>query len=163
MRLRCWAISVAALATLLVLAMVPSVRAEGVEPCLASVRQDYKDCKAGCRENYQLAKDTCMNRDHACVENCRADRQVCRQPIVDALNADLAVCNADLEEAKGICRQLYADGTVERDTCIDNAQVVAFLCRKSKRMAARLPLKACRSQFKECVVTNCPPLSIPDP
>ena len=139
------------------------VHAEGVAPCLTAVAQQYQDCKADCRESFQLAKDTCVNRDHQCVESCRADRSTCLQPTLDTLNGDLATCASDLETAKGNCRSLYADGTPERDTCIDDAQVQAFQCRDAAREKARPGIVACRHGFKVCVRTNCPPTSAPDP
>lgn len=138
-------------------------RAEGVMPCISDANQAAKDCKADCTEAYQLAKDTCVNRDHLCVEGCRADRDTCRTDPVADLNAALGACNATLAGAKATCRGLYADGTPERDACIDQAQVVAFTCRRAARQVAKPLLKACRSAFKVCVRTNCPPSSSPDP
>ncbi len=138
-------------------------RAEGVKPCISDANQAAKDCKAGCVEASQLAKDTCVNRDHPCVESCRADRDACRAAPVADLNAALAVCNATLAGARATCRSLYADGTPERDACIDQAQVVAFTCRRAARQVAKPLLKVCRSAFKLCVRTNCPPSSSPDP
>jgi hypothetical protein len=159
---RSWCVSLAAVVASIGAAVTPA-HAEGVDPCIDAAKADFKACKADCRETYQLAKDTCANRDHACVESCRADRDACRTPIVSQLAADLAGCQADLESARATCRSLYADGTPERDTCIDNAQVAAFQCRDAKREVARPGLKACRAAFKSCVRTNCPPLTVPDP
>lgn len=158
-----WCASLAAMAVLVVLSVTSPARAEGVGPCMSAASHAYQDCKAGCRESYQLAKDTCHNRDHVCVEGCRDDRQSCRQPTVDTLNAALDGIEVDLMAAKQICRQLYGDGTAERDTCIDNAQVAAFIRRKAALKAAKPGLALCRTQFKGCVMTNCPPLSVPDP
>ena len=139
------------------------VRAEGTGPCLSAAQHGFIDCKKACVEDFQLAKDTCANRDHACVETCRSARQICRQPTVDVLNAALAVCASDLATAVGNCRNLFADGTPERDSCIDNAQVGAFQCRDRAYTAAAPGLRSCRKQFRSCVNMNCPPLSVPDP
>jgi hypothetical protein len=150
-------------AALLTLAFAaPDARGEDPAPCLVEVGRAFRDCKAVCREDFQLAKDTCANRDHVCVEACRADRQVCREPIVATLNAALAQIEGDLQTAKESCRALYADGTPERDTCIDNAQVDAFQRRDAAREVAKPGLVQCRRDFKLCVRTNCPPLSVPD-
>ena len=112
------------------------------------------DCKAGSKEDYQSAKDACLNRDHICVEACRADRYDCRQAtgFDDAIDA----CNATLAGAKATCRQNNAAGSPGRDMCIDQAQLVAFQCRDSAREAAKPALKDCRKQFKICA-TGCPP------
>ena len=131
--------------------------------CLDDVKTAAGECKAGCREDYQLAKDTCSNRDHVCVESCRSDRQVCLQPTLDQLAAAVGVCNATKSAAVAVCRANHPDGSVELDQCIDQAQVVAFLCRKVAHKAAKPGIGLCRSAFKSCVKTNCPPASVPDP
>src|SRR5689334_5340483 len=46
-------------------------------PCRDEAVQDRKDCRSDCRESFQVAKDGCLNRDHACVEVCRAQRSEC--------------------------------------------------------------------------------------
>jgi hypothetical protein len=153
--------SLTAVAALTVLAVGP-VRAEGVGPCISAANQGYHDCKGGCRESFQLTKDTCANRDHVCVESCRADRQTCSQPILNTFNTALAASAVLREQDVANCRVLYGDGTPERDTCIDNAQVAAFSRRDAAREAAHPGLAQCRRDFSACVHTNCPPLSIPD-
>jgi hypothetical protein len=131
--------------------------------CLDEVRTAAGECKGDCREAYQLAKDTCSNRDHVCVEGCRADRQVCLQPTLDVLDAAVDACNATKSAAVATCRANHPDGSVELDTCIDQAQVVAFLCRKVAHKAAKPGIRACRSAFKLCVNTQCPVLGPTDP
>ena len=121
------------------------------------------ECKASCREDYQLAKDTCSNRDHVCVEVCRSGRQVCLQPTLDVLHAAVGICNATRNAAVAVCRATYADGSDALNGCIDQAQVVAFLCRKVAAKAAKPGIGICRSGFKSCVKTNCPQSAVPDP
>jgi hypothetical protein len=60
------------------------------------------------------------------------------------------------DAAIATCRQLYAEGTAERDQCIDNAQVDAFRCRDQANEDARPGLQACKQQFQACVQI-CPP------
>jgi hypothetical protein len=155
--------SFVALAALVLSLGARGASAEGIGPCVADAARDYRECKGVCREDFQLTKDTCANRDHACVESCRADRQTCLQPVLATLNGTLATIQASLDAARANCRTLYADGTPERDTCIDNAQVDAFQQRDAAREVAAPGIKACRRAFKTCVRTNCPPLTVPDP
>jgi len=133
------------------------------DACLEEASENARECRAVCKEAFQLAKDTCSNRDHLCVEGCRADRDMCRQPHVDELNAAVAACNQTLSDAKDVCRATHPDGSTALDTCIDQAQVVAFQCRDSAREQVKPDLKLCRVAFKDCVRTNCPPTSVPDP
>ena len=148
------AIAMAVLATAI---PTPDARAEGVGPCQADAQQGYRECKRACKESYQLAKDTCYNLDHPCVEVCRDERNVCNQPILTECDAAIDTCNETLAGAKAVCRDSYPDGTPERDACIDQAQVVAFICRDGAREIARPGLKTCRRAFRICVSTECPP------
>ena len=101
--------------------------------CKQTAKDNFRTCRANCREDFQVAVDACLNRDHACVEQCRADRQTCRQPTLDRLSSDIAACNARRDSDIQNCKDLYADGTPERDQCIDNAQVAGFECRPGTR------------------------------
>jgi hypothetical protein len=131
-----------------------STTAQASDPCVADAKQEYKEAKAQCKEDYQAAKDACLNRDHACVEGCRAGRAQC----VDETNLDedLLVCRDNLRAAKANCRATWPEGSNELDTCIDEAQVVAFLCRKDARTDAKPALRACRAGFRACAEA-CPP------
>lgn len=133
------------------------------DACLDDAKTAYGECKGDCREDYQLAKDTCSSRDHVCVESCRDTRQVCLQPTLDALDAAIAVCQSALSRARSDCRAQYADGSTDLDGCIDQAQVVAFVCRKAARQGAKPGIKTCRAGFKSCVNTNCPASGPTDP
>jgi len=126
--------------------------------CKQTAKDNFRTCRANCREDFQVAVDACLNRDHACVEQCRADRQTCEQPTLDRLNSDIAACNARRDSDIQNCKDLYADGTPERDQCIDNAQVTGFECRDQARENARPGLQTCREHFRDCV-RACPPAS----
>jgi hypothetical protein len=133
---------------------------EGARQCVKDAAAAGRTCNAGCKEAYQVDKDTCRNRDHACVEQCRVDRLGCVGPIRTQLDTDVAVCKTarDLEIAN--CELLFGEGTLERDTCIDNAQVDAFQCRDAAHEAARPGLAACRQTFRACA-DACPPPPAP--
>jgi hypothetical protein len=136
------------------LAPVLATPAAAAGECRRAARAEYADCKATCKEDFQTAKDACHNRDHACVEVCRAQRSEC----VDAtgIQADLQACEDARDAAVATCKSLYASGTPERDQCIDNAQVQAFVCRDTARELNKPELKACRQAFRACVMA-CPP------
>lgn len=124
--------------------------------CRRDAKVAYKTCKVTCREDFQFQKDTCRNRDHDCVEQCRANRDACREPVEIQLDAGLEQCRADRDAAVQNCRVLFADGTVEQDQCIDNAEVVAFQCRDQAQEAARPGFDSCAEGFKTCAQA-CPP------
>ena len=128
----------------------------GKKQCKKDALAAFLACQATCREDFQIAKDGCKNRDHACAEQCRAERAECRRPVRDQFNADVAACKATRDAAVDNCKALYADGTPERDQCIDNAQVAAFQCRDQAHEDARPGLAACRQEFRTCIGA-CPP------
>jgi hypothetical protein len=129
------------------LASAPAAFA-GARPCVREAKQDAKDCTAGCKEALQAGKDACLNRDHACVEVCRANRAQCR--LDTGIDAAIDACNEILEAARAQCRADHAPDTAARDACIDAAQVDAFECRDGARELARPLLKQCRTNFRAC-------------
>lgn len=118
--------------------------------CKKQARTDYLQCKQDAREAFQTQKDLCLNRDHACVEDCRAGRDACRQPIEDQLESDIATCNA--------ARDITVQGCNGDQGCIDDANIAAFVCRDAAREAARPGFADCRDAFQTCA-TACPPAS----
>ncbi len=127
--------------------------ARATDPCIGDAKGGYKECKADCKEDFQVTKDGCLNRDHACVEVCRANREQCR--IDSGIDAALDVCDNALSAARQVCQNTTAAGSPERDACVDVAQVTAFQCRDSARDAAKATLKQCRRDFQSCA-TACP-------
>jgi hypothetical protein len=136
-----------------VLATVPLANA-GRNPCKREAKADAKDCAAGCKETFQVAKDECLNRDHECVEACRADRSQCR--LDSGFDADIDSCNDALETNRALC----APGD---DGCIDDAQIAAFQCRDQAREDAKPLLKQCRKDFRTCAQSCGPPVQPQDP
>lgn len=156
MKCRTSKIMLLAAAATLVLVSVPDAFA-GPRPCVREATRDAKDCTADCKETLQAAKDTCLNRDHACVEVCRADRSQCR--LDSGIDATLDACNDSLEARRAQCRADNPTPGPARDACIDAAQIDAFKCRDAARELARPLLKQCRKTFRACA-NACPP---PDP
>lgn len=141
---------------------IGATTARADDPCIGDAREGFTDCKGDCKEAYQTAKDACLNRDHDCVERCREVRGDC----IDQTNLDedLAACRDTLRAAKQTCRDTKPPDSPELDQCIDEAQVVAFVCRKTARKTNRPAVNACRSAFRTCAQACGPPVTtIPDP
>lgn len=132
------------LAIALGLLMVSSAARAG-NPCIGDAKETFTDCKGDCKEDYQAAKDACLQRDHDCVEGCRAGRAECI--LSTSLDEDLATCRNTLRDAKAEC---HAGDPANLDSCIDAAQVQAFLCRRTARKTARPAITACRIGFRAC-------------
>src|SRR5262245_51344235 len=126
--------------------------------CIKAATVEYKECKGVCKEDYQTAKDACINKDHVCVEACREERADCRE--ATGFDAAIRACNDAQEIAIANCKQIFGPGTPERDQCIDNAQLDGFQCRDQVREDHKDALKACRTAFKACR-GDCPPGSGP--
>jgi hypothetical protein len=75
MRARRAIVSCTAVAGFALLGGGSGARAGGV--CIDDAVGQYRECQAQCQEDYQAAKDACPNRDHDCVELCRAERDSC--------------------------------------------------------------------------------------
>jgi len=120
-----------------------------VKQCRLDAKAANTAARAICIEDFQLAKDICKNRDHSCVEVCRATRDSCTTPVLDVLTAANDACRATRDAAVAICHT-QLDGTPELDACIDLAQVVAFRCRDTAREVAWPPLEVCRQAFRDC-------------
>ncbi len=130
-------------AVALTMAAVPPANAGGGRACVREAKRDAKDCSATCKEDFQTAKDACLNRDHDCVEICRANRSECR--LETGFDAAIDACNDLLEQRREQCPT--GDG---RDGCIDQAQIEAFQCRDAARELAKPLLKQCRKDFRTC-------------
>jgi hypothetical protein len=119
--------------------------------CKIDAKNAYLACKADCREAFQTQRDLCNNRDHACVEGCRAGRDSCRQPFEDQLDADIAACNATRDATLANC-----PSDPDPAKCDTDARVAAFECRDQARENAKPNFAACSAGFQSCA-TACPP------
>src|SRR5262245_54392272 len=52
--------------------LIGATTARAGNPCIGDAKATFTDCKADCKEAYQAAKDACRNKDHVCMEGCRA-------------------------------------------------------------------------------------------
>ena len=136
--------------------------------CRLQAKSDYVACKADCKEAFQAAKDACRNCNHDFAEGCRASRAICEDPFQETLENCLDVCRGTLQGDKADCQtahdQCVANGgttcDADLDTCVDAAQVKAFVCRDTCRedQTVRDGIKACRATFRLCM-RSCPPAS----
>ncbi len=129
--------------------------------CIRDANAVATACKATCKEELQVAKDDCRNRDHDCMESCRADRNTCREPVRAILSADLAECAADRTTGIDGCATQYPPprdppAEIGFDQCVDGVQVTAFVCRDDAHEGARPGFLTCKQNFRTCVTTNCP-------
>jgi len=130
--------------------------------CVKDARHDSRDCLAGCVEDFQQAKDACLNRDHACVDQCREAREGCRD--ATGLPDALAACDDQLDEALKTCRKVTCPTGAEPclNDCIAGAQLDAFTCRDTARDSRKGALRECRKQFetcaKSCTILGGPPI-----
>jgi hypothetical protein len=122
--------------------------------CRKQAVMDDKTCLGlnGCLGDFQFAKDTCRNKDHDCVDACRATRDACDVPVQTTLDQTIAACEAQLKTAVAACNQ--------DPMCITQAQVVAFQCREDAHEAARPEFAACETSFRSCAQA-CPPAASP--
>ena len=138
----------------------PAVQPEDPAACIGAAKVAAATCAAGCKEAYQTAKDDCRNLDHDCVEHCRADRHLCRQPVRTTLDAALAVCAAARQLGVDDCKLQYPEprdfaAQVAFDLCVDPFQLAAFICRDGAHEAARPGFVACKEAFRSCVIPAC--------
>jgi hypothetical protein len=131
--------------------------------CVANAAKQKVLCKQTCQEDFATAKDQCLNVDPVCANTCRTDRATRVAPTYAALQTCIDGCQATLDTAKANCRDMYPNDPEGRDTCIDQAQVVAFSCRDTCREGLdRSALKQCWKAFHQCMVA-CPPPATPTP
>jgi hypothetical protein len=118
------------------------------DPCIGDAKGAFDDCKVQSKEASQAAKDACWNKDHDCIEACRAGRDECT--MLTGLDADLNVCRDTLRADKAQCRTDNPSDPDALDLCIDSVQVKAFLCRRTARTTAKPGLALCRGTFRAC-------------
>lgn len=118
--------------------------------CKVDAKNAYLACKAACREDFQSQKDLCNGHNHDCVEVCRANRDTCRQPFEDQLDAALTVCKSNRDTAVNNCKAAYGEGTQALQDCLTQAYVAAFQCRDQAREDVAGGFAGCRQQFQDC-------------
>ena len=156
MRRRVFSSACAALFVAACFAGTARADSSSTKQCKDDGKQEYQTCRDACQEAFQVSKDMCRNVSHDCAETCRATRDSCVAPPLDALDACKQACQTQFDADKEPCKQL-AEGSAERDACVDAAQVKAFQCRDTCRENAdHATLQQCYKQFRSCI-KSCPP------
>lgn len=141
-------------AGLAVLAWAPQAMAakdkDDPRMCNREAAKEFKECQLECREEFLTDKDACRNIDHDCANACRAERAACEEPYLDAVELCIVGCKETLEAAKLACEAIL--DPVERDQCIDDAQVAGFVCRDDCRENTTVDGKPWREGVQECRV-----------
>ncbi len=130
--------------------------AGGADPaCILDARNEHKECRNECKDDFLEDKDLCRSVDPACATDCREQRAECSGPFLDLLEACLDVCSAQLAIDKDNCPP---QGDPARDACVDQAQLEAYSCRDVCREnpTVREGLKDCHKANRTCM-RACPP------
>ena len=133
-----------------------AVAVESNKACVNDAKDEYEDCKAACKEQFWVERDLCVNVKHDCADQCRAAHSACVDPFLDGLDICKETCDSALKAQKQLCRSQFGEGTKERDTCIDNAQIFAYICRDTCREGVIADLKKCTKALHACI-QKCPP------
>jgi hypothetical protein len=124
--------------------------------CVMDAAKTKNTCTQMCRDDFQVAVDTCRNVDHQCADTARSNRDSC----VSSVLAALKQCTDDncsmFQDLIQQCRANNPPDSKEREACIDGVQVQNFQCRDQCRESVKLfsSLKACRDEFR-ADIKNC--------
>jgi hypothetical protein len=143
----------------------------GKAQCVKNARQDFKDCKTSCGEDFTNGKAICINKDPACFSSCQDGRDECLDTAEQSLNDCLDQCVPPLDAARATCRTQCSCGAPADPCgfnpcfigCMNPAQGVAFQCRNVCKDAFKLDtsaqdaIAACKTDFKSCVAACGPP------
>jgi hypothetical protein len=129
---------------------------DATRQCLASARDELRECRAACQDGFTAAIDVCRKIDPQCGAACRSQRDTCAaEPRRDRERA-IRACS-DVEKAQvASCRAQFPNDPAQRDRCVDAAQIAAFVCRDNAREAVNDELRVCRESYRGCI-DACPP------
>src|SRR5262249_13452183 len=122
--------------------------------CIKAAAVDYKESKGVCKEDFQTAKDGCINKDHVCVDACREERSDCRG--ATGFDAQSAACTSAKRVATRTGKRISGPEPPDRNQSMDNEQVAGFQWREQVREKTKAAVKACRPALKPCR-NDCPP------
>jgi hypothetical protein len=125
-----------------------------VDPCLQAARESRKECASSATGAFQDALDGCLERDHTCIEACRADRQDCRD--ATSLGQDVVACQIEQAAAQEQCRQSFPLGSKRRAACLFQAEVEGSRCNRRALLGVHVELKQCRTGFNQCAQACAP-------
>jgi hypothetical protein len=118
------------------------------DPCLQAARDSRKECASSAKGAFLDAFDGCLEREHACIQACRADRQDCRD--ATSLGEDIVACQIAQAAAEEECRNRFPPRSKRRAACLFRAEVEGSRCNRRARVHVAVGLKRCRSGFDQC-------------
>lgn len=124
------------------------------DPCLQASRATRKTCLSSAFGAFQVDVEGCLERDHICLDACRAEKEDCRN--ATGLGDALGSCVHQLVLDRADCRARYPLDSGKRERCIDRAQVKALRCRRQATSAVLDALRQCRRTFRQCALACAP-------
>jgi hypothetical protein len=123
----------------------------------------FHECASSASGAFQDTLDSCLARDHECVQACRWQRQSCRDDT--GLGTERAACAMQRVADTARCRERFAlaprKARMRRAACIDHAQSKELHCRREARRRLRRGLAGCDRAFHHCAGA-CGPGEPPD-
>ena len=129
--------------------------------CVLQARQELQTCKAECINDFRNERFVCLNVEPGCGRECLGRRESCIEIATAPLDECIGGCRTTLQASKDSCARTCGENESCRDSCVDQAQVDAFVCRDNCHESFRTgggeaAVEACRQQFRGCVL-GCPP------
>ena len=120
--------------------------------CLMAAQAGFHECTSSATGAFQDTLDSCLARDHECVQACRWQRQSCRDDT--GLGTERAACAMQRMADTARCRERFALAPrrmrMHRASCIDRAQSKELHCRREARRRLRRALTRCDRAFHQC-------------
>ena len=120
--------------------------------CLRAAGAGFEECTSSATGAFQDTLDSCLARDHECVQACRWQRQSCRDST--GFGAELVACGMQRVVDTARCRERFAlvprKARMRRASCIDRAQSKELHCRRESRRRLRRALAGCDRAFHHC-------------
>lgn len=135
----------------IVMLFVAPAAARAIEcsaPCIQAARGEYRECLTIAGTTRAAQKNTCLDRDLACVQACESRREDCDE--ATGLAPGFVACTDQLQAEVQRCRNDFAARATKREQCIDQARVSGFQCRNAVRRSAGPARKACTAEFEVC-------------
>ena len=117
-----------------------------------AARSDFRACTSSATGAFQDTRDSCLARDHECVQACRSQRQSCRDDT--GVGAELVACDMQRVADTAGCRERFGltprSERMRRASCINRAQSKDLRCRREARRRLRRGLVGCDRAFRNC-------------
>jgi hypothetical protein len=129
----------------------PGSPPRGETLCLDEANLKRREALRTCRRDFQVSGSACIDKDDACVQPCRDERDGCEAPIDAELGRAVGACLQQRNATIVACRAANPVGSTALATCEETADAAAFTCRLAARDAAAPGLAACSDAFVACI------------